>query len=169
MGQTNQIMNDINDRETNLNNIYNTELKNLQTQLDTNIQSISQWFSEQQNNLSLQKGEAARQRSQQALDYAISQLQTVQQEAANRRSALDSWAMSNSDNINQLKQNMLAVASPGYNLPQQVPIVGTPVTDAGSNLRQSAVYGGGGSVASDEKQNILSQYNPASPDYWLRR
>lgn len=133
MNNTSNIMNDISGRETNLNNIYNTEKKNLQEGLNQQISGIAQWYSNAVQNLQAQKAQGQLSKSQDLqslskdiLNQALSQLSSIQQSAQQRQSSLDSWAMSNSQNLSQLKQNLSSVASPSYQLPQSQSLTGTP-------------------------------------------
>jgi len=125
------IQNDINGRESRLNEIYNGEVNNLASQRDQQISGIAQWFSEQQNALKqaqaqgqLQKGQDLASLSQNLLNVALQQLQNVQAEAVNRKSALDQWAMNHSNDINQLKSNLSQVSTTNYTMPTAAPIGG---------------------------------------------
>lgn len=121
---TANILADINGRMTNVNNIYDTEKRNLQESLNQQIAQVAQWFASAQQTIQQQKAQGALGKSQDLanlsrdiLNQGLSAIQMVQQQAANRQSALDSWAISNSTNLNQLKQNLQTVSTPEYQLP----------------------------------------------------
>jgi len=120
------IQNEINQREFKLKNTYNTELNNLTEQANQKTLSIAQWFSEQQSALrqakaqgSIEKGQSLANFSLQLLQTATQQLMMAQQEAANRRSMLEQWAMNNSTTINELKSNMANISA--YSAPKVQP------------------------------------------------
>jgi hypothetical protein len=126
LSQQSSIMNDIGDRESRLNNIYTQEKSRLDTEKNNQVLSIAQWFAEAQNQIRNLKGQALLQKGQELLNIGLGRLQMVQQESANRRAALEQWAINTATNINQLKTNMQAVGgfqAPGINTPS---IAGTP-------------------------------------------
>lgn len=148
MNNTSNIMNDIAGRETNLTNIYNTEKKNLQEGLNQQISGIAQWYSQAIQGLQMQKAQGQLSKSQDLqslskdiLNQALSQLSTYQQQAAQRQASLDSWAMNNSKNLSQLKQNLSSVASPSYQLPQAQSLTGTPQFTSDGRIYVPAGYG----------------------------
>lgn len=149
MSQFNNIQNDINDRATRLGEIYNSQVKDLGFQRDQQINSIASWFAEQQNALKqakaqgqLSRGQDLASLSQNLLNVALQRLQTVQAEASNKQSALEQWAMNNSQNIGQLKQNLGQVSQVSYNHPTAQPILGAPQVDPRGGLFAPAGYGG---------------------------
>jgi len=101
-----------------LKNTYDTETKNLELSKNSQLQQISQWFAEAQNALRTQKGQAALQKSQQALSYAMQMAQQVQQQAVAQKSALDTWAMNHSENFTQLKANLAQTGQFQATMPQ---------------------------------------------------
>jgi hypothetical protein len=152
-----EIQNDINDREFKLKTTVESELRNLQSERDQKVLQVSQWFSEQQQALKqaqaqgqLQKGQDLAALSQNLLNVALQQLQTVQQESSNRRSALEQWAMNNATNITQLKQNLAGISQTNYNMPSAQPVAGAPSVDSRGNL-----FAGGFNAGTDEKRNIF--------------
>ena len=148
MNNTSNILSDIAGRETNLTNIYNTEKNKLQEALNQQIQGIAQWFANAQNTIQMQKAQGQLNKSQdlaslskEILNYAMGQLQTVQQAAQQRQAGLESWAMSNSQNLAQLKQNMGAISSPSYQMPQASAITGTPQFTSDGRIYVPTGYG----------------------------
>lgn len=89
-----------------LKNTYDTEVKNLELQKNNQIQQISQWFAEAQNSLRGQKGQAALQKSQQALSMAMQAAQQVQQQSAAQQQALTQWAANHATSFGQLGQQL---------------------------------------------------------------
>lgn len=139
MNQTSQQMAEIGRRETNLNTIYEQEKRNLETERDNKIYEIANWFETQKNALLSQKGQAGLQKSQDLanltkdlLNQAMTALQNVQNQIAQRNQALDSWAISNAQNINQLKSNLQQVGTFKANLPQGQLTGGTPQISGGN-------------------------------------
>jgi hypothetical protein len=109
-------------RQNQIRDIYNSENNRLQSELNTRMGQIADWFNNARMQLKSQLGEAGLGRSQDLqalsnniLNVALSNMQTLQQENANRRASLDSWALSNSQNASQLTNNMRTVQQmPGY-------------------------------------------------------
>lgn len=151
MGQTADIMREIGDREVNLNNIYNAEINRLANERDQKIAQIATWFDEQQNALRQAKGQVGVARgqdlanlSQNLLNTALQQLAFVQQEASNRRTALEQWALSNADSIQEAKANLQGVSAFQPTLPQAQKIVGQPsIFSGGFNIPAYAPVGYG--------------------------
>lgn len=155
------IQNDISGREFKLNEIFNTESKNLQETFNQKIGSIAQWFGEQQNALKqakaqgqLSKSQDLASLSQNLLNTALQQLQFAQQEAANRRAALEEWAMNNSQNISQLASNLGQVANYSFTAPTAPTIAGTPQLDGQGNFAFAPTGFGSNS---EQKLNIFGQ------------
>lgn len=127
LAQTKEIQTQINDKEFKLKNIYNTSIKELQASTDQKNYEIANWFSQAQQQIKdmkaqgqLGQGQDLASLSQQALTMAQNKLMIAQTDAKDRRNALDSWAMSNSENITQLKGNLAKVSqyqAPGVNTP----------------------------------------------------
>lgn len=158
MNNTANIINDIRGRMTNLTNIYNTEKKNLTEGLNQQVQGIAQWYSNAVQSLQQQKAQGQLAKSQDLqslskdiLNQALSQLSNIQQAAQQRQSSLDSWAMSNSQNLSQLKTNLSAVANPTYQLPQMTALTGTPQLASNGSMYIPSGYGNN----SNEKKTTL--------------
>jgi hypothetical protein len=153
------IQNDINGRESRLNEIYNGQVKDLGFQRDQQINSIAQWFGEQQNALKqaqaqgqLAKGQDLASLSRDLLNNAMSSLQQVQQQHQAQTSALQEWAMNHSNDINSLKQNLSQVSQTNYAMPTAAPLNGSPSV-AGGNAAGLFGYGN----AQDQKTNLFGQ------------
>lgn len=152
------IYNDINNREFKVKNIYDTEVKNLEQDTNQKMSSIAQWFSEQQSALKqaqangqLARGQDLASLSQNLLNNALSQLNQIKTEASNRRASLEEWAMSNSQNINQLKSNFASISSAPYaQAPQAQALPGINQQTGGS--AQPNIFGYG---YSNEDRNKL--------------
>lgn len=100
------VMADVSARLGGLQQVYNTAKNNLVSGLNQRINEIAQWFSEQQNSIRGMKATAAKQYSDQALQIALGQLQTAQQDVMNQRNALDTWVANNATSIQQATQLM---------------------------------------------------------------
>lgn len=160
MRQSADVMREIGDRETNLKNVYNAETNRLANERDQKIMSLSSWFAEQQNALrqaqaegSLAKGQDLANLSQNLLNAALNQLNFVQQEASNRRSALEQWALNNANSIKQVTSNLQQVSNFQPALPQSQPVVGQPTIQAGGGFNVPG-FGYGG-VAEEEQGSLF--------------
>jgi len=166
MRQTADIQREIDDREAKLQNIYTEEVNRLASERDQKIMGIAKWFAEAQNQIreaqaqgKLAKGQDLASLSQNLLNNAINNLNAVKEEEANRRAALEQWALSNAQNIQQVRANMGAIQ--GYNprLPQAPRgIVGTPQVGAGGNMTVPGYYSN--YQQNEEEENSLFS-NPA--------
>ena len=148
MNQTSSSMADIEGQKAKLNNIVTQETSRLDTELANTKQSISSWLAEQQNSIKqmiatgqLNKSKDIAGLTQNALNQAMSAFQTKQQEISNRRSSLESWAMSNANNIASLTQNMQAIGQFTPNMPTAQSINGGVNMDAQGNMRGLFGYG----------------------------
>jgi len=135
------INNDIDGREFRLNEIFNSQINDLGYERDQKINSIAQWFGEQQNALKMAKAQGQLSRgqdlaslSQQLLNQALQSLSLVQSEAANKRAALDQWAMNNSTNLQGLKGNLAQVSQYNPSMPNAQPIAGMPSLGGGGGI-----------------------------------
>lgn len=148
MGQSATSLNEIASREWKMNSIFNTETNKLKADRDQKILGVAQWFSESQNKLreAISKGELNKSidlnnLAKTLLDQGMMKLQNAEIEYANRSSALDSWAMTNSENLAQLKQNMQGVGAYKAPNPQYSAFSGSPMVDARGNLNLPIGYG----------------------------
>lgn len=155
MAQTSDILADIGRRTTTLKQTVANELQKLADDRDNKILEVSNWFNEQQNALRQMKAQGALAKSQdlqslskQLLSSALNRLAMVDQEATNKRSMLDQWAISNAKNISQLKANLAQVGSPQYASPQAGMISGTPTVDSAGNMNTRVAVGYGSSPSS---------------------
>lgn len=112
------IMKQAQDRVSQIGDIYNSEVNRLQSDLTNNMAQISQWFSEQQATLKQQLGQAGLGRSQDLqnasqnlYNQALGEMQRIQAEVSNRRSSLESWALSNSKTVQEAIANMNSVSN----------------------------------------------------------
>lgn len=149
MQQTNEIKNQIADREFKLNNTYNTELNNIKESVNQKVLEIGNWFSDAQMKIKemkangeLAKGKDLANMSSQLLQTATQQLLMAQQEGANRRSMLDSWAASNSKTIGELRTNLAGISN------YQAPGVTNP--------------GVSGQLSSDSQGNVAYNRTPGT-------
>jgi len=139
MSQTSDLMADIGRRETNLNRVYESEMKNIQTETDSKVLEIAQWLEGQKNAIQGQIGQAGVGRSKDIsalidtqLNQALSWLNTAQQQAANKQSMLEQWAVGQSKNIAQLKSNLAGISN---------------VSDISANRPQAGIFSGAPTVS----------------------
>lgn len=161
MGDTANIMADIDARETNLDNMYNTEVNNLEQQKNAQIQQVASWFADAQNQVRMAKSQGQLGKSQDLaslsrtiLDQAMNQINQINQYNLNQRQALDQWAMGVSDNITSLKANMQGVTDVSYSMPQAESMPG--MSYAGN---VQAGYFPGSSYGEDKTKGLFSGFS----------
>lgn len=149
MTNTSNQLQEVNQRETNLSNIYNTEVNNLEQTKNSQFGQIAQWFGDAQNNIKqmqasgqLNKNQDLVSLSKDILNQAIAEMNRINTDISGRRSALENWAMTNSKNISELKTNMQQAGQFSAQLPKYQEIAGTPQVDASNNMRTAFSYGG---------------------------
>jgi uncharacterized protein YoxC len=157
MNQANKIYNDINMKRAEIDQTVQDELANLDNWKASKLSEISQWVSGQKQQIEslrasgqLQKAEAIRDLNTQIMNVALDRIARLDQEASNFRQGLSEWAMSRSESLKQLQQNLQAMGQ--YNMPgyQMSPISGQMQrTPQGVN----SLYGYG--VRDEEEQNQL--------------
>lgn len=157
MGQTRQILSDIGDRKSRLDNIYMQEKSRLTTEKDNAIQGVASWFADAQNQLRQAKAQGQLNKSQdlQALttnlyNQAVQQLTNIQNQTAQRQAQLESWALNNSKSLAEAKTNLAGIAQ--YSAPTQSysPISGTPRFDQSGNM--AVDFRGGVGTQDDERR-----------------
>ncbi len=143
LSQANTSYQAIADREFKLNNIYNSEVNRLGSEKEQKLMSISQWFSEAQNQIRGLQAGAQREKSQQTLNIALQALNQADTDSRNQRAMLDSWVVTNAKSITEAKAGMASNAQ--YTAPgiSTNPIVGNLTTDAMGNAFQGPSYGYG--------------------------
>jgi hypothetical protein len=155
--QTAQILSDIADRGSKLNNVYMQEKNRLAGEKDTAIQQIAADFSDAQIQLQQAKanGQLAKSQDLQTLttnlyNTAVKKLTDIDNAFKTRTSQLETWAMNNSTNLSQLKQNMASIGA--FQAPKQTTsqISGTPQVDSRGNI--SLPYGGSGTSTEELKK-----------------
>lgn len=111
LSQTNSIYNDINDRRSRLQNIYTQESSRLATDKSNQLLGIAQWFANAQNQIKQTKSSNSIALGQQVLNQAIAYLGQIDQSNRAQNNALQTWAMNNAKNIQQLGQNMQGISA----------------------------------------------------------
>lgn len=105
-----KVMQDIAQRQERLKTTFDTEVKNLELSKNNQLLQISQWFAEAQNQIGGMRADAQRQKSQEALNYAMQLADQVNQQAANRRSALDTWVLNHANSLKEAQAGLMANA-----------------------------------------------------------
>jgi hypothetical protein len=125
-----------------LNNFVNSKLQELQSTHDQQVNSIANWFSQQQAALKqqiaqggLNKGQDLANLSKGILDQAMQATNQLKANTQNQYNGLLSWAASNAQNVGQLQQNIAAI-------PQAMGAIQTSQAPQSSPL-----YGGAGPTA----------------------
>lgn len=103
---------DIDAREAQLAGIVTQERRSLDNQRDTQLIQLSQWYDNAMNQIRASKAQDKSQMAAQLLNQAMVQMQNIQQQAAQRQSALEQWAMNNSQNLAQIRQNLSSISDP---------------------------------------------------------
>lgn len=129
----------------NIQDQYNMGVNQLKSDYDTTVGNIANWFAGKQMELKqaqasgqLNKAQDLQSLSKDILNQAISAMNTAKTQLAEKQSALESWAMSNSQNVSQLAGNLRNAYSM---LPQAQQISGTPQVDSQGNFRVPTGYG----------------------------
>jgi hypothetical protein len=148
MNQTAQSQAELENQKAKLNNIVTQETSRLDTEFANTKQQISSWLAEQQNAIKQMIAEGTLRKSQDiasattnALNTALSLYQNKASEINNKKSQLESWAMSNASNIGQLKTNMASIGQYVPNMPTANAINGGVQVDSQGNLRSLFGYG----------------------------
>lgn len=148
MTQTAQSQQEIENQKAKLNNIVTQETSRLGTELANVKQQISSWLAEQQNAIkqmiaegTLRKNQDIQSATTNALNTALSLYQNKASEIQNKKATLESWAVSNATNLNQLKTNMQGIAQYVPNMPTFSGINGGVTVDSQGNLRGLFGYG----------------------------
>lgn len=110
--QRGDVMQDVSRRLTNLKTTYDTNLENLRLEKESQVQQIGQWYNEALNNIRGMRAELQQQKSEQALNMAMQMLNDARNQAMQRQSLLDSWAVNKAQSLPQL-QAMLASNAQG--------------------------------------------------------
>lgn len=160
--QTASIKNDIADREMKVKNIYTQELGRLNTEKQNAMISLADQFRQAQDQLrmlkangELSKGTDLANLSQTLLNNALNQMNTIQANIAARQNALQEWAMSNSKNVGELKNNMASMANFNPTMPVAQTIDVRPQTQSAPTTN---LFGYG---TSDEQKRLYGMGNSA--------
>lgn len=121
--QRGDVMQDVSKRLSNLKTTYDTNLQNLELEKNSQVQQIGQWYNEALNSIRGMRAELQQQKSEQALNMAMQMLNDARNQAAQRQSLLDSWAVNKAQSLPQL-QSMLAQNAQGMQ----------PVTSLGAGM-----------------------------------
>lgn len=155
------IKNEISSREFKIKSTVNNEMNRLRTEKENNILSVANWYSQAVMGIrqAQAQGQLGRQSdiravSQQALNYAMTQLQQAQSQYQNQQNMLNTWAANNATSLGQLKTNLQAV---GQYMPQMqnqgfnpsVSFGGSSGSSAGNNQYYSS------NSSSTEKRDIF--------------
>lgn len=146
---------EIENQKARLNNIVTQETSRFDTDLSNTKQEISSWLAEQQNAVSqmisqgkLNKSKDIASLTQNLLNQALAAYQTKQQEVADKRARLETWAMNNAKKISELAPIMQGIGQFAPDMYQARTLNGNVSMDAQGNMR--GLYGFG---TSDEDKN----------------
>jgi hypothetical protein len=157
-------MKEIGARGAKLQNIYTREMNKIRTTYDEKIGQISQWFHEQQNTLRAQKGELGVMKgrdlaalSQNLLNQALAEINFIREQAANKQSMLDQWALNNATTIEQARANLEGVASEGFGQVNPAQPLGTLQLQGGNITAPNTYVPGGGTAPTEEEENVYKR------------
>jgi len=165
MTQSAKSIAEIQGRETNLKNIFDTETTKLKKEADTKKLGVVQWFQDAQQQIksAIASGQLNRSTdlanlSKSLLDQAMTRLQQVQTDATNKQNSLITWAENNSSTINQLKANMQQVMSIAPTLAAGTSVNGAINTDAQGNASMNPMIGSAGNMENKKDMwgNVIS-------------
>lgn len=166
MNNTANIMNDINQRKEQIGQLYNTEINNLKLALDSQINSIAQWFSQQQQQLKLMQAEGGLNKSRDLqamsrdlLNNALQAVENAKAQATQNKSQLDAWVSDTSQQVNEAAAEIQNRASTNY---QMSGVEAIANGGFGSNPQASKInafnrnfLGGGGSIFDQDEQKRI--------------
>jgi len=169
--QTRSIMSDIDDRSSRLQNIYMQETSKLLTQKNDQVLQITQWYQDQVQAIKdakregrLAKGQTLAEISMQLLTKAQTELTNIDTANANRKAALEQWAMNQSDTIGELKSNMQQIS--GYEAQpvqaQQFGNIGQPLGPSGNQTS----YNPGKNYSGTKDDLFEGQYSTGGGGSW---
>lgn len=141
MNNTANIKNDISQRKEQLTNFYNTTKNNLKLELDNQINQISQWFSQSQQQLKLMKAEGGLRKSQDLqnlskdlLNQALSAVNQVQTQSQQTGVRLDEYAKNMADQITSIGSEAGGIYNTNYQQPTVPTFQSTPQMSTSSNI-----------------------------------
>lgn len=148
MNQTASSLADLDLQRAKLNNIVTQETSRLDTELGNSLSQITSWLAEQQNSIKNMIAQGKLNRSQDIasltrdrLNQAVAAYQEKQRDIASKKAALESWAMTNADNISKLATNMKSIGQFVPNMPYANPLNGSVSVDSQGNIRGMYGYG----------------------------
>jgi hypothetical protein len=157
---TDNLLGDINMRETNLRTTYTQAVKQLDTEKQNKMLDVARWLADAQNQIrgmkangQLGKGQDLQQLSTNVLNYAMQEIARVNQENSSQRQALEQWALNTSTTISQVKDKMGAIGNVAINMPQANAINGMPTVNSSGNFSAAPV--GFGSTTDQKDQNLF--------------
>lgn len=124
MGQANQLLADINQKELDIKRTVDSELSNLDQWKNSQLNEVTRWMNEQKNQIAqlratgqLEKGNALANLNMQIMQNAMNRLSQIDAQASQFKNSLRDWAMSRANTLGELKQNLAAMGSyqvPGF-------------------------------------------------------
>ena len=151
---------------------YDNAMNQVQETFNQNMLSVEQWFGEQQQALKvaqnegrLSKGQDLAQVSKDILNNALQRAQEARTALQSRKDQLDSWAIEKSDNIEQLKANLMATTQ----IATQQQTGHTPLQGGiGTNPSSGQPYvnpGSGTGINQEEDKDIFGQSSSPFSQY----
>lgn len=167
MNNSANLLADIETRKNDLQNTYNTNVKNLQETMNQQINQVATWFANAQVQLkqAMASGQLGKSKdleniSNDILNRSLAEIDRIKQQGQTQYNALQTWALSNAKDINQLSANMKGISQFSAPLPTASPLVGTPQVGSDGSYYVPAGYGGGSGSNDTQQQTSLFQ-NPS--------
>jgi len=116
MNQFNTVMGDLDSKENEIKRVAEQEVRELNTWKSSQLNNIAQWVADQQSQIQGMRTEDARNMWMSAQQEAMNRLSQIDQQAAQFGAALQEWALSRSNSIGELRNNLSQLSQ--YQLPQ---------------------------------------------------
>lgn len=158
--QTNDMLNDVNDRLSKVNNVYTQEKQRIDSELNIQINNIASWLATQQQAIQqakaqgqLDKGTDIQALTENLYNIAVQKATQLQNVFQDQQAALQTWALNNSNSLKEAQSKLgsygsFQVQAPSYGAINGTPQFGTQPTNS--------FYGGGGSQSfTDEEKKAL--------------
>lgn len=117
LGQTRSLQSDLGDRQASLDRLVTSEKGRIQSEYNTSLQSIGNWYNGMVSQLQQAKATDRMAMSQQILSRALGAIDDARSQAQSMSQALNQWAINNSSSIGQLNTNLKGVMN--VKIPQQ--------------------------------------------------
>ena len=137
-------------RKTALEQSYGQYLQQIESQKQSELSQVEQWYNSAQQTLKSQRTSLGAEKSQQMLDFALQRVREVEAQTNQRTAILQQWASANAKTLGQLSGYLNQI---GQNTPT---FQGNLNTGINSNQQNNGLYGYRNQNAEDQT-NIFQQ------------